>query len=137
MNLATVMAELGNAASTISGLRVFPWAQKTVSAPALIFGLPDDISPNETYGRGSMRIADLPAILLVGQGTTRTALTALSAYCAGSGSKSLITAWQDYAGYTQIQAITVRRIEPDFLSLAGVEYLGATFHLDIVGSGLT
>lgn len=137
MNLATVIAELGAAASTIAGLRVLPWAAKTASPPALLFSLPEDITPNETYGRGSMKITGLPAVLLVGQSTTRTALAALSAYCAGSGAKSLVSAWQDYAGYTQVQAITVRRIEPDFLSLAGVDYLGATFHLDIVGSGLT
>jgi hypothetical protein len=137
MNLTTVMTELGTAASTIAGLRVLPWAAKTASPPALLFGLPDAINPNETYGRGSMSISDLPAVLLIGAATSRTALAALAPYCAGSGTKSLITAWQDYAGYTQVQAITVRRIEPDFLSLAGVEYLGATFHLDIVGSGIT
>lgn len=137
MNLDTVMTELGAAASTISGLRVLPWAAKTVSPPGLIFGLPDEITPNETYGRGGMRIKDLPAILLVGNASTRTALKELSAYCAGTGAKSLITAWQNYGAYSQIHAITVARIEPDGVKLAGVDYLAAIFHLDVMGAGTT
>lgn len=137
MNLDTVMQELGAAADTISGLRVYPWAAKTVTPPGLLFGLPDDILPNETYGRGAMRIRDLPVFLLVGQAASRTALRALSAYCAGSGVKSLVTAWQNYGGYAQIHAITVQRIDIDAMTLAGVDYLGATFHLDVIGSGTT
>ena len=137
MNLDTVMTELGAAASTITGLRAYPWGAKTITPPALIFGLPDDISPNDTYGRGSMRIKDLPAIVLVGSAASRTALKALSAYCDGSSAKSLIIAWQNYTGYTQIHAINVARIEPDAVKLAGVDYLAAIFHLDVIGSGTT
>jgi len=137
MNLDTVMKELGTAAGTIAGLRVYPWAAKSVSPPGLIFGLPQDITPNETYGRGAMRIQDLPAILLVGQASSRTALTELSAYCAGSGAKSLTSVWQSYAGYTQIHAITVARIELDAVKLAATDYLAAIFHLDVIGAGTT
>lgn len=137
MNLDTVIKELGTAAGSIAGLRVLPWAARTASPPALLFGLPQDITPNDTYARGGMRIADLPAILLVGNATARTSLADLSAYCAGSGSKSLTAAWQNYGAYTQIHAITVARIEPDGVKLSGVDYLGAIFHLDLYGSGTT
>lgn len=137
MNLDTVIKELGTAAGSIAGLRIMPWAARTASPPALVFGLPEEISPNDTYGRGGMRITGLPAVLLVGNATARTSLADLSAYCAGSGAKSLTAAWQNYTGFTQIQAITVARIQPDAVKLAGVEYLGAVFHLDLYGSGLT
>lgn len=137
MNLDTVIKELGTAAGSISGLRVYPWAAKAVTPPGLIFGLPQDITPNETYGRGGMRIKDLPAILLVGAASARTSLAALSAYCAGSGAKSLVTAWQNYGGYTQIHAITVTQIELDAVKLAATDYLAAIFHLDVIGSGTT
>lgn len=137
MNVDTVMKELGTAASTITGLRVYPWAANSVTPPGLIFGLPDEITPNETYARGGMRIRDLPAIVLVGQASKRTALAELSAYCAGSGAKSLVTAWQNYTGYTQIHAITVARIELDAVKLAATDYLAAIFHLDVIGAGTT
>lgn len=137
MNLDTAVKELGTAAASITGLRVLPWAARTASPPALLFGLPQDITPNETYGRGGMRITDLPAVLIVGSATARTSLAELSAYCAGSGAKSLTATWQNYTGFTQIQAINVARIEPDAVKLAGVDYLGAVFHLDLYGSGLT
>lgn len=137
MNLDTVIKELGTAAATITGLRVLPWAAKTASPPALLFGLPQQIGPNETYARGQMKITDLPAILLVGSADTRSSLATLAAYCAGSGAKSLIVAWQNYTSYTQIQAITITSIEPDAVKLAGVDYLGAIFHLDLYGSGTT
>jgi hypothetical protein len=137
MNLDTAIKELGTAAGTISGLRVYPWAAKAVTPPGLIFALPQDITPNETYARGGMRIKDLPAILLVGAAASRTSLAALSAYCAGSGAKSLVTAWQNYAGYTQIQAINIPQIELVEAKLAGTDYLAAIFHLDVIGSGTT
>jgi len=137
MNLDTVMKELGTAAATITGLRVQPWAAKSVTPPALVFGLPDEIIPNDTYARGSMLIRDLPAILLVGQAVSRTALTELAAYCAGTGPKSLTAVWQGYGGYTQIHALTVAKIEPDAVKMAGVDYLAAIFHLDVIGSGTT
>lgn len=137
MNLDTVITELSTAAKTITGLRVLPWAAKTVTPPSLIFGLPESISPNETYGRGVMKISDLPLILLVGAPTARTSLRTLSAYCAGSGAKSLTAALQNYSGYAQVQAITVQRIELDAVKVAGIEYLGAIFHTDVVGSGTT
>lgn len=137
MNLATVITELGAAAAAIPGLRVMPWAAASASPPAVLFGLPESISPNETYGRGKMKITGLPAIVLVGRSSSRTALADLALYCAGSGPKSLIAAWQNYGAYNAIEAINIGLIEPDYYELAGTGYLGATFHLDIVGSGLT
>lgn len=135
MNIDTVMKELGTAAGSIAGLRVLPWAAKNVSPPGLIFGLPVDITPNEAYGRGAMRFRDMPAYLLVGQAASRTALASLAAYCAGTGAKSLVKAWQDYAGYVQIQAISITRIELTAVEFSGVDLLAAVFHLDIMGSG--
>lgn len=135
MNLNTVMTELGAACKTIAGLRVLPWAADTASAPAVLFALPDDIVPNGTYGRGSMEIRDLPLILITGKPTARTAISTLAPYLAGSGAKSITQALQDYGAYVQVQAITVQRIEVTTMRLAGVEYLGAIHHLDVVGSG--
>lgn len=135
MNLSTVMEELGAAVGTVAGLRVYPWAASKISPPGVIFGLPDEIRPNEAYGRGKMRVPDLPLILLVGRASNRTELATLAAYCAGSGSKSLVAALQGYGGFTQIEAITITRIELDAVKLAGIDYLGAIFHLDLIGSG--
>lgn len=135
MDLDTAIGELGTAAGSISGLRVYPWAAGTIAPPGLLFGLPTDITPNETYGRGAMRVRDLPAFLLVSRASSRTALRSLSAYCSGAGARSLVRAWQDYAGYVQIQAISVARIEIAAVTLSDVDYLAAVFHLDIIGSG--
>jgi hypothetical protein len=135
MNLDTVMAELGAATSTITGLRVAAWAADRIVPPGVIFGLPDDIVPNGTYARGSMEIRDLPLILLTGKAVARTAIKTIAPYLAGSGAKSITVALQDYSSYVQVQAITVKRIELDAVKLSGVEYLGAIFHLDIIGSG--
>lgn len=137
MNLDTVITELGAAASAISGLRVMPWAAVSANPPAVLFGLPDSIVPNETYGRGKMKITGLPAVVLVGRASSRTALKDLAFYCAGSGAKSLVAAWQNYGAYNVVESINISLIEPDYYELAGTGYIGATFHLDIVGSGLT
>lgn len=131
MNLHSVMTELGTALTGI-GLRVHVPGQN-VSVPAAIVALPDEITYDATYGRGSDRMV-IPVVVLAGLVSDRTAVKALAAYADGSGAKS-VKAALDGGTYTACDSVTVAQATFDTYSIAGTEYLAALFDVDITGSG--
>jgi hypothetical protein len=73
MNLADVMDEAATVLGTITGLRVTAWPPGSVVAPAGIVSYPDRIEYDQTYGRGTDRIAGIPFVLVAGKATERPA----------------------------------------------------------------
>jgi hypothetical protein len=134
MNLTAVMAEVAVAGRTVSGLAVYEW-EEPGRFPAGVVGLPDGLKPNANYGRGLSMISDLPFMVLVGKPHLRTAYKALSDYTQDTGSKSVTSALQNYA-WTTVDHCTVTLIDFDVYSIKGVDYLAATFHLDLAGKGV-
>lgn len=133
MVLADVMDELAGQLDTISGLRVFSWPAETVAVPAAVVGYPETVEFDTTYGRG-VDHAQLPVFVLVGRGSDRAARDELGAYCDGSGPSS-VKAVLEAGSYTAMNHVRVASVAFDAINVNSVEYLAATFTVDIYGSG--
>lgn len=133
MNLANVMAELATRLQTISGLRVFAFPPDSISPPAAIVSYPDNITFDETYGRGMDRMK-LPVVAVVGKVSDRATAPALAAYCDGSGVKSLKSVLES-GTYSAFHTLRVESIDFDVVSIAATDYMAALFTIDIAGQG--
>jgi len=138
INLADVMDELGDRLATISGLRVHRWPPDSITPPAAIVSYPDSYEFDSTYGRGMDRV-EIPVIVVVGKVSDRAARTRLSRYVAGSGPASvkyvLERAGEPAQPYTAIDSLRVTRVDFDVVTIAGTDYLAATFTVDIAAKG--
>ncbi|MEU7817062.1 hypothetical protein [Pseudonocardia sp. NPDC049154] len=133
MNLAAVMDDLGEALKTIEGLRVFPYWAESVQVPAAVIGWPDPLTYDVAFARGADQV-ELPVICLVGKVDARTARDRAAAYANGSGPSSVKAAIEAHTP-TAYSTVRVARCEFGTYIVASVEYLAATFFLDIIGTG--
>lgn len=131
MNLVQLATEIAAAVDTITGLQVHATPGLRIAAPALVVGYPADITFDATYGRGSDALV-VPLFLLVGPASARAGGLDLLAYCSGSGSKS-IKAAVEAADYTAADVVRVATCSTGAISAEGVEFLGATFDLQVHG----
>lgn len=132
MNLDTVMTEVATRLDTIAGLRVFDHPVDEVQPPTAIVSLPQ-IAFDQTYGRGSDRY-NMPVVLVVGKAESRASRNNVAPYVAGSGAKSFKAVLE---GMTPVSfdTVVVQGVEFDVMTWGSVEFLTATFLLDIMGSG--
>lgn len=129
LDLNATMDALGAALATITGLRVTDYPASTAAVPAAMVGLPTTLEYDSTKGRGLDHVV-IPITLLVGNVVDRSARDALSAYLAGSGASSIKAALDGkLGGVVQTARVMGARIE--VVTLGGVDYLGATFDVDI------
>lgn len=136
MDLYAVKSELATVLSTINGLRAFAYVPVSVSPPAALTGWPDRLEYVQTYGRGQSHVPDLPVLMVVGRASERAAAAALGAYVAETGTNSIPAKLEGRAGsWTTCDVVTVSWVGFPAVSLAGVDYLAAEFHLDIIGKG--
>lgn len=133
MNLDAVMTEIADRLKTITGLRVFDHPVDTVNPPTAIVSLPE-ITFDQTYGRGSDRYA-LPVVLAIGKVVDRAARANLAPYVAGAGAKSFKAVLEAATPYVAFDSLRVQSVEFDVITWSSVEYLAATFLLDIIGDG--
>lgn len=137
MDLIAVTGKLRAALGTIPGLRVPAWGIQSVQAPAGIVALPDRILFNQTYNGsaapGTDTFKDVPIVILVGAPTERSSILALAAYVAGP--LSVKAALEGYSYGATCDFVHVEFAEFDVPKYAGIDYLAATFHADIVGNG--
>ena len=133
MNLADVMDEIAERLKVIDGLRTFGWPPGTIVPPAAIVYFPDEYTYDETYGRGMDRMT-LPVTVAVSKADLRSARDRLAQYVDGSGDSSF-KAVLESGTYTAFDAVRVMGAEIGEATIGGTEYYGATFDLDIVGSG--
>lgn len=133
MNLANVMDDISNRLDTIAGLRCFAYPPDMVQPPAAVVTYPDTYTFDETYGRGMDRMS-LPVVLVVGKVSDRASRDELGAYCNGTGAAS-VKAVLESGTYTAFHEVRVEGIEFDVVTIAGTDYMAATFTLDIAGSG--
>ena len=126
------MGEVATRLRTIAGLRVFDYPVDEVRPPTAIVALPE-ITFDETYGRGTDRYA-MPVLLVVGNAVDRAARNNLAPYVKGSGAKSVKATLE---GYTPVafDSIRVQSASFDVVTFGSVDYLTASFTLDILGSG--
>jgi hypothetical protein len=133
MDLASVMDQVGDALDTIDGLRVYRWPADNVQPPAAVVAYPTEYRYDETFGRGMDRLS-LPVVVLVGRPSDRAARDRIVGYAAGAGTGSVKAALEAHT-YTACDSVRVESVEFDVVSVAGVEYLAATFTNDIAGTG--
>lgn len=134
MNLGAVMQEIADRIDTITGLRVYAYPPNSVAAPAAIVSYPDTYTYDATYGRGMDRIEDLPVVLVVGKVSDRASRDKITQFVDGSGAKSIKQVVES-GSYTQFHTVRVTAVTFDMVTIAAVEYLGATFTLDLAGQG--
>lgn len=135
MNLADVMDQIAARADTIDGLRVDGRPVPKVSPPAAYVAYPTDYTFDATYGRGSDEMT-LSLLVVVGRPNDRSTRDALAAYCDGDGPRSIKQVLES-GTYTACDAVAVRTVDFDAISIAGVDYMAALFTLDIAGPGST
>lgn len=136
MNLDQVAAELGAALRTITGLRVPAWGVESISPPAAVVALPEEIEYDFCgYNRGADRYGDMAVIVLVAKPEERSSRKRIAAYADGAGPKSVKQALEGFT-YTTCDVVTVKRAEFDNATYAGTPYLAAIFHVDIVGKAV-
>ncbi len=136
MDVKAVMAELGAKLDTIAGLRVFGYPPGKLPTPGAFVAPPDDITFDETYGRGSDALT-FPVFVLVSRGDDRSAVLELVAYLAGSGAKSVKAALDNTSAntYTSCDTVTVTTATTGAYTYNGVDSLGAEFTVHVTGSG--
>lgn len=136
MNMEQVRRELAGRLGTIDGLRVTPYDARKIIPPAALFAVPDSYTYDDTYGRGADRFTQ-PVTVLVGRASESAARTALDEYVSGSGPRSIKAVLDDGPAdpYETCDTVTVRSVEFGAIMVGAVTYLGATFTVDIYGSG--
>lgn len=133
MDLSAVMQEVAERLDTISGLRVFAYPPSSVQPPAAVVTYPDDWTYDETYRRGMDRCT-LPVVIAVGKVTDRTTRDRLTVYLDGTGAKSVKQILESGA-YESFDSLRVTGAEFDVVAFSGVDYMAATFLIDIAGEG--
>jgi len=134
MDLGLVMDEIADQLKTIGGgLRVHNHPPDTVAAPAAIVTYPDALQYDKTYARG-MDQMDPGIVVLVGKVSSRAARDRIAKYCAGSGPESFKEVLEG-GTYSTLDSLRVVSVAFDIIAVSAVEYLAATFTLDISGQG--
>lgn len=133
MNITAVREELATLLANVTGLRAFAWPNSSTPPPVAVVMLPTRLDFDATYQRGSDQV-DLDVVVYVGRTDQRSSYDLISEYCAGSGSKSVKAALE--AGtYTSFDSLRVRDVEFGVVTVAAIDYLAATFGLDVIGDG--
>lgn len=136
MDLYAVMDEVSTLVHTITGLRNATWSARTVAAPAAIVGWPDRVDYGQTYQRYQARCTDLPMLVVCGKASERISAKRLGEYVTEVGAKSIPAKILSRVGlWTSCDLVNVVWVGFPAVTIAGVEYLAAEFHLDVVGRG--
>ncbi len=131
-SLTALMEGVADRLQTIAGLRVFAYPPDNITPPAAVVAFPIEIAYDLTMARGSDRVT-IPVHIVVGKVSDRSAALNLSEYLSGSGDKSVKSAIE--ADVTFAGAVDTARVETasvSVMSIAGIDYLAATFDIDIV-----
>lgn len=136
MDTKAVVDELTSKLDGIAGLRAFGYPVGQLPFPGAIVGLPDDVTFDQTYGRGSDAMT-LPVWVMVGRGDERAGALALLPYLDGSGAKSVKAALDNTTSnvYTSCDTVTVTMAVPGTYTYNGVDAFGAEFTVQVTGSG--
>lgn len=130
-----MMDEVAARLRTIEPLagRTYAYPPAAVTPPAAIVQYPEEYTFDATYGRGMDRMT-LPVVVVLGKASDRAVRDQVVAYAAGSGGQS-VKAVLESGTYTAFHTLRVIGVEFAALSIAGTDYLGAFFDLDITGQG--
>jgi hypothetical protein len=134
MDVNDVREELGSALAGIEGLTVFPYHAPVIHPPAVVVGWPDPLTYDSTMRRGSDS-ASFPVVVFVGRSDAESAAAEIGAYLNGSGARSVKAAIKAHGSPTSYDFARVASVQVGVSTVAGVDYLAATFSIDVIGSG--
>lgn len=133
LQIADVMDGLATRMGTVGGLNVYPFPADNVAVPAAVVGYPEPLEFDVTMGRGTDR-ATMPVHVVISRVSDRASRDALTDYMGGSGAgtvKAAIEADKTLGGASSsVQVTEVRGVN---IRIAGVDYIAATFMVDVVG----
>jgi hypothetical protein len=105
---------------------VYAYPVESVTVPCIVVGYPKNIDFDAVFVRGGDRV-ELPVWFVVGKTGTKDARDGLSRILADASSvKSVFEGTQSFA-----QTIRVTDAEIAEITIAGVDYLGAKFTLEV------
>jgi hypothetical protein len=136
MNLQAVREEIAARLATIEGLNTFPYRPDKIVPPAAFPDLPERIDYDGSYERG-MDAMPLPVNVLVGKMSAQASHEQIAAYVAGEGPRSFKATLDSSPSnpYTSCDDVHVKSVEFAIFTIAGVDYLAASFSVDITGNG--
>lgn len=127
-----IMAGIAEQLDTITGLRVYAYPPDSIAVPAAVVAFPDTVEYDTTMARGADRVV-VPVHVLVGKVSDRASSPALTTYMAGEGLGSVKTAIEaDKTLSGEAQTTRVTEAAVSVIALAGVDYLAATFQVEVV-----
>lgn len=128
LNLNTAMDAIGTALGGITGLRVYDYPSDNIAVPAAVVAWPDELEYDHTHARGVDR-AVFRVHVLVGKVSDRAARDQINAYTNGAGAAnaSVKTALDAIGPH-----VRVGKVAFTVMTVAGLEYLTATFDVDYV-----
>lgn len=133
MDVGDVMQAVADQLDTIPELNCFGYPADRINPPAVLVDYPEDITFDETYGRGMDRLT-LRVIVFVGKVSDRSTRDSLAAYCDGSGTRSF-KAVLESGTYTAFDSLRVTGVTFGVWTEAATEYMAAVFDIDIAGNG--
>lgn len=138
MELDEVMEAVADRLGQIDRIagRVFAYPPLKVEAPAGIVSYPDAIEFDATYGRGVDMMRGLEVTIVEGKISDRDARDRMAPYVAGSGTGS-VKAVLEAASVAPMpwDDLHVLSVAFDVVTIAGTDYLAATFKIDLAGPG--
>lgn len=129
-----IYAELAAALGEITGLQVFDYPASTVQPPSGALSYPEEIQYHLQYGDTSIRIAELPIMLVAGKADEQTARITVSGWVSTTGPDSVINALETYTGFDTIDDITIATCNFLVVQIGGIDYVAAEFSAGILAS---
>lgn len=132
MNVNNVAHEISYAIKA-GGIRTYVGPPESISEPCAVVVLPETITYSGTYSRGEDSMS-WPILVLISRADDRTLMQRTGKYTDGSGANSIKALIESFA-YTACDSVFVRQCQLDTVTWNGIDYQGALFTLDIVGTG--
>lgn len=131
LDLNATMDALGVRLATIAGLRVFDYPPDAVSGPSGVIAYPEALEYDQTYNAGADR-ATFPVHVLTGKVSERAARDRVGAFVARAGASSVKTVLEaDPTLAGAVDSLRVARATFSTMTVGGVEYLAATFDVEV------
>lgn len=124
---------MGERLDIIPDLRVLPYEADDIQVPAALISLPRDLQFSKTYERG-MDYAIFNVLILVGSVDDRIRRDDITKYGDGVGTYSIKKNLES-GMYTAFDIIFVASGLFDVMRIAGTDYLGLRFVVNVSGQG--
>lgn len=135
MNIFDVMREIADKMRTIPKFGVYDFSADSVTVPCAVVALPEAITFDQTYGRGTDR-ARLEIMVLESRLSDRSSSVRIVEYAQAEGSRSIkARVDSEFAEYSSCDDVHVVSCEFDIVRISGIDYLAAIFTVEIEGPG--